>query len=185
MSEKKSLKNNTLISFIVVILIALLIRTFVFAPVSVKGNSMEPNFSHGDIVFINKLAYLFSEPEKDDIVICEYTTSKMKEQNIIKRVIGTPGDTINFEESIKDDEYYLDLYINDEYIKEDYILEPNSQKGNTEYPYTVPENSYFVMGDNRNASSDSREQEIGAIPKENIEGKVVLRLYPFNNISLF
>ena len=65
----------------------------------------------------------------------------------------------------------------------DYIKAPMDTKGNIEYPYTVPENSYFVMGDNRNASSDSRRKSVGAIPKENLMGKVVFRLYPFSSIG--
>lgn len=183
MLKNKSEMFKSIMPFVVVILVALFIRAFVFAPVAVKGSSMEPNFSHGDILIVNKLSYKLSEPKKDDIVICEYITNKMKEKNIIKRVIGVPGDIINFEDVIKGDDFYLDLYLNNNFIEEDYILEPNQQKGNTEYPYTVPENSYFVMGDNRNASSDSREQEIGAIKKQDITGKVAVRIYPFNKFS--
>ena len=67
--------------------------------------------------------------------------------------------------------------------RKDYIKAPMDTKGNIEYPYTVPENSYFVMGDNRNASSDSRRKSVGAIPKENLMGKVVFRLYPFSSIG--
>ena len=77
-----------------------------------------------------------------------------------------------------------DLYVNGEYIEEDFLGEPMMTDGNIEYPFEVPENSYFVMGDNRNESLDSRRESVGAIHKDDLMGKVVLRLYPFSDFGL-
>jgi len=83
-----------------------------------------------------------------------------------------------------DDEDVYDLYVNGEYIEEDFLGEPMMTDGNIEYPFEVPENSYFVMGDNRNESLDSRRESVGAIHKDDLMGKVVLRLYPFSDFGL-
>ena len=85
--------------------------------------------------------------EKGDIVICRLNDEK---KNIIKRVIGLPGDVIDLRDNGDEEDTMYSLYINGELVKEDYIKAPMDTKGNIEYPYTVPENSYFVMGDNRN-----------------------------------
>lgn len=167
--------------------LVLILRTFVLGTVYVKGSSMEPNFHHGDLVFINKLSTSIGSPKRGDVLICRLHNDDGTEENLIKRVIGLPGDEIEFivREGTEDDEYKIyDLYRNGEYVEEDFILEDMYSKGNTEYPYIVPEGSYFVMGDNRNGSSDSRRRTIGAIPKGDLVGKVVFRLYPFDGFGL-
>ena len=83
-----------------------------------------------------------------------------------------------------DDEDVYDLYVNGEYIEEDFLGEPMMTEGDIEYPFEVPENSFFVMGDNRNESLDSRRESVGAIHKDDLMGKVVLRLYPFSEFGL-
>ena len=186
MSEIRKVKKRKelmewVISLIVVILIALVARNFVFGTNLVKGISMEPTFEHDDYVVINKLTYRFGEPTRGDIVVCSYDKGT-QEENIIKRVIGTPGDVIDIEIG---DEYQYIVLINGEAIDESYLPENMEQKGDIEYPYTVPEGCYFVMGDNRNSSNDSRSKLIGAIPKDNIEGKVILRLFPFDRFATF
>ncbi len=177
--ENKSVKNEIvqwIVALAIVLVLAFVLRTFVFSTVSVKGPSMEPSYVHGDVVVAQKISYLFSEPKRDDIVICEYSTD---DELIIKRVIGLPGDEINI--YFDHDEFLCVLEINGERIEEGYIKEAMMQPGDTEYPYIVPEGCYFVMGDNRNLSSDSRFMSIGAIPKENIEGKVVLKIWPLGD----
>lgn len=165
---------------LVLLVVVIVVLRNVMGTVLVKGSSMEPNFYHGDFVFINKLSTSFGTLKKGDIVICRLNDEK---KNIIKRVIGLPGDEIDLRDNGGDEDTIYSLYINGELVKEDYIKAPMDTKGNIEYPYTVPENSYFVMGDNRNASSDSRRKSVGAIPKENLMGKVVFRLYPFSSIG--
>ncbi len=157
-------------AIVIVLAVAFVLRTFVFTTVSVKGPSMEPTYVHGDLVIVEKVSYLFSKPDRNDIVVCEYSTD---DELIIKRVIGLPGDEIDIYR--EGDRYALRL--NGELLEERYIKELMQQPGDMEYPYVVPDGCYFVMGDNRNLSSDSRFMSIGAIPKENIEGKVVFKLF--------
>ncbi len=162
-----------IVAVIIVAVAAFVLRSFVFCTVKVKGPSMEPLYVHGDIVVAEKLSGFLSSPEKGDIVVCKYSTS---DELIIKRVLGLPGDEIDIYYDHGLEECVLE--INGERIEEDYIKEAMMQPGDTEYPYVVPEGCYFVMGDNRNLSSDSRFMSIGAIAKENIEGKVVFKIWP-------
>ncbi len=184
MQNKKKEKNKQLLSTVlqlfVVVLIVFLLRTFVIGTIYVKGSSMEPNFHHGDFLVINKLEVYLSTPRKNDVVICRLDNGSSRE-NIIKRVIGTPGDKIDLRQ---DDYGVYQLYINDILIEEPYIAAPMMEKGNVTYPFVVPKGHYFVMGDNRNASTDSRRTSIGAIAKEDIMGHVILRLYPFDSICV-
>lgn len=178
--EKEEKKwGSFILQLAVIIVVVVLIRSFVIGTIYVKGSSMEPNFHHGDFLLINKLEMLISEPERGDIVICSLHENGYDE-NIIKRVIGEPGDVIDFREN---DGYY-DIYINGEKLEEDYIAEPVLSAGDWAYPMEVPEGSFFVLGDNRNASSDSRKETIGPVSKEDIMGKVILRLYPFDSFGL-
>lgn len=186
MSEIRKTKKRKeivdwIISLVVVIFVALIVRSFVVGTTIVKGISMQPTFEHNDYVILNKIAYKFSEPKRGDIVVCSYDKGT-QEENIIKRVIGTPGDVIDVKIG---DEYQYIVLVNGEAIDESYLPENMEQKGDIEYPYTVPEGCYFVMGDNRNSSNDSRSKAIGAIPKENIGGKVIMRLMPFHRFSTF
>ncbi len=165
------------VQLILLALVVLVLRNTV-GTVLVKGTSMEPNFHHGDLVFINKLSTSLGTPKRGDVVIC-----RMEDEgkNLIKRIIGLPGDEIDIRENVDGETYTL--YRNGEAVTEEYIKEPMDSKGTQEYPYTVPENSYFVMGDNRNASSDSRRESVGAIAKKDLMGKVVFRLYPFSDFG--
>ena len=142
----------------------------------VDGDSMDNTLQDGELMLVWSLGYT---PKQGDIVICSLHENGYDE-NIIKRVIGVPGDVIDFQEN---DGYY-ELYVNGEKIEEPYIAEPMLSSGDWEYPLEVPEGSFFVLGDNRNASSDSRKETIGPVSKEDIMGKVILRLYPFDSFGL-
>lgn len=174
--KKKTSLQKTLLQLILAIVIILGVRTFVLGTILVKGSSMEPTYQHGDVVLINKLEYRFSKPDTNDIVICDID-SDGRDEFIIKRVIGLPGDEVNL--VYQPDAYELEysLYVNDQLVEDEFGV--ISQPGSMVYPYTVPQDSYFVMGDNRNASTDSREKSIGAIPKENLVGHVMAKIYPF------
>lgn len=189
MEEKKEIRKGKkelpfFVQLILIVVLVLILRVFVMGTIYVKGSSMEPNFYHGDFLFINKLSTSVGSPDYGDIVICRLHDEDNGDENIIKRVIGLPGDEIDlvWNGDSEDVEYFL--YINDELIEEDFLSEPMMNRGTTDYPYLVPENSYFVMGDNRNASSDSRRESIGAIPKEDLIGKVVFRLLPFDTMGV-
>ena len=180
--KKKEKKSMPIALQLVLLVVMVVVLRNVMGTVLVKGSSMEPNFNHGDLVFINKLSTSVGSPDYGDVVICKLEEGSGYE-NIIKRVIGLPGDEIDIVEN-EDDEDVYDLYVNGEYIEEDFLGEPMMTDGNIEYPFEVPENSYFVMGDNRNESLDSRRESVGAIHKDDLMGKVVLRLYPFSAFGL-
>ena len=180
--KKKEKKSMPFWMQLVLLVVMVVILRNVMGTVLVKGASMEPNFNHGDFVFINKLSTSIGAPDYGDVVICKLDEGSGYE-NIIKRVIGLPGDEIDIVENDDDEDVY-DLYVNGEYIEEDFLGEPMMTDGNIEYPFEVPENSYFVMGDNRNESLDSRRESVGAIHKDDLMGKVVLRLYPFSDFGL-
>lgn len=180
--EKKKKKGMSVLMQLVLLVVLVVVLRNMMGTVLVKGSSMEPNFNHGDLVFINKLSPSLGSLDYGDVVICEMEDDFAYE-NIIKRIVGLPGDEIEIVENEDDAEIY-DLYVNGELVEEPFLGEPMMTAGNIEYPYEVPEDSYFVMGDNRNASTDSRKKSVGAIPRENLMGKVVFRLYPFHAFGL-
>ena len=180
--RKQEKKSMPVVMQIIMLAVLVVVLRNVMGTVLVKGSSMEPNFNHGDLVFINKLSTSVGSPDYGDVVICKLDEGASYE-NIIKRVIGLPGDEIDIVESDYDDEVF-ELYVNGEYIEEPFLGEPMMTEGNIDYPFEVPEDSYFVMGDNRNESLDSRRESVGAIHKDDLMGKVVLRLYPFSEFGL-
>lgn len=180
--RKKEKKSMPFVLQLALLIVMVIVLRNMIGTVLVKGSSMEPNFNHGDLVFINKLSTSIGSPDYGDVVICRLEDESTHE-NIIKRVIGLPGDEINIQENEDDEEVY-DLYVNGTLVDEPFLGEPMMTKGNIDYPFKVPEDCYFVMGDNRNASSDSRRKSIGPIHKDDLLGKVVLRLYPFDKFGL-
>lgn len=149
--------------------------TFFFRLVSVDGASMQPTLGTGDKIIISNFLYT---PDYGDIIAVNKESAE--ESSMIKRVIGLPGDTvsINFETHI--------ITVNGKVIFEDYeVKEPISEAYDMSYPsdtVTVPEGSYFVLGDNRNNSVDSRHNEIGFISSDEINGKALFRIYPIGKI---
>ena len=143
------------------------IRTFVFEPIYVDGPSMNNTLYTGDRVFVTKFDYLFGEPERGQVVICHYPNSR---ENYIKRLIGLPGDTIEISVGV--------TYLNGEALKEDFIDNPTSRDFG---PITLGEGEYFVMGDNRANSNDSRM--VGPLSKSQIVGHVRFLFFPFNRIQ--
>lgn len=181
--RKKKKEAPFLFWLALMVVFVLVLRNFVLGTVLVKGSSMEPNFYHGDLVFIEKLSTRFGSPQRGDVVICRLNEPDGPEENIIKRVIGLPGDEIDivWNGDSEDVEYFL--YLNGELVEEPFLGEPMMTAGNQEYPYIVEDGSYFVMGDNRNASSDSRRSSIGAIARKDLIGRVIFRLYPFDSFG--
>ena len=176
-SSKKKNGNKEikewLISLAIVLLVAFLLRYFAIGTLVVKGISMEPTFYHGNVIAVNKLTYKVSEPKRGDVIICSY--SDVEDELIIKRVIALPGETIDF---MPNDSGKYDVLINGDVIEENYTKEGTGFYGDMEYPYTVPEDCYFVMGDNRDNSTDSRWESIGSIKKEQIVGKKLIKIWP-------
>lgn len=159
---------------IIAAVIAFIVIQFV-RPVVVHETSMTDTLQPGDYLLMNKQIYRNNEAQRGDIVVIH---SDLKQDNgreklLIKRVIGLPGDTV----FIKDNS----VYINGELLHEDYIREQGVVPGDIDI--TVPEGEYFVMGDNRGNSIDSRYEEVGCVSQADLVGKAFFRLYPFKNIG--
>jgi signal peptidase I len=150
-----------------------LFTTFIADRTSVIGDSMEPNIHDGDYFILNKISYRFSEPERFDIVVFPYNNGQ---SNYIKRIIGLPGEKIE----VKTDGQ---IYINDKVLDEQFGVEIIRIIGDQPFPIIIPDNEYFVMGDNRNDSSDSRYQDVGTIPKADIIGKAGIRIWPLSDFG--
>jgi len=166
---------------VVALSIFLILYLFIVQPHQVNGQSMEPNFHNAEYLMTDKISYKMGLPKRGDIVVFEAPPAAECPEgtgcDFIKRVIGVPGDTVE----VKDNHFY----VNDVLLKEDYISDsvltlpgPYTQTG----PVTVPEGSYFVSGDNRPHSSDSRFW--GPVDLKLIVGKVFLRYWPLNRIGL-
>ncbi len=153
------------------ILITLFIILFVYQPVKVEGGSMEPGLEDQERIFINKLVYHFESIERGDIVVFHYPRDTRK--SFIKRVIGLPGDRIRID--------YGHVYVNGMSLPESYV--PPDYQDARSYPDTViPANAYFVLGDHRSMSNDSRE--IGPIMRGFIYGKAVFGYWPMEKLGI-
>ncbi len=151
-------------------LIAILVVIFVVQPVKVEGTSMEPRLEPRDRIFVNKFVYYLSDVNRGDIVVFWYPKDKTK--SFIKRVIGLPGETVEVRSGV--------VYLNDEKLPEPYLA---GEFDNESYPLqVVPSDQYFVLGDHRNSSNDSRDW--GFVPEQNIFGEAVFRYWPLSKLGL-
>lgn len=156
------------IVFAIAIVAAFLINRFILVNANVPTRSMAPTINADDKLFGFRLSYVFNEPSRGDIVIFTHKCNKNdEEESLIKRIIGVPGDTIVITDGV--------LYINGKEYKEDYLAE--AMIGNYG-PYKVPEDSYFMMGDNRNISEDSRYWDNTYVDGDDIVAKAILKYDP-------
>lgn len=163
---KKIIKE--LYPYVVIIVVVVLFRTFIATPVRVDGDSMNDTLNNGDILILNKLA---KEYKRFDVVVIDYNKTKL-----VKRIIGLPGENIEYNDN--------KLYINGELIEDIETSRTSDFSLKELYDIkTIPDNYYFVMGDNRSHSLDSRDYRVGLIKKENIVGTTIFRLFPFNKIG--
>lgn len=161
-------------TIVISIVIALVITTFI-RPTLVMEYSMYPTIEQYDYLMINKVAYKIGKPEFGDIIVfkSELLRENGEKKQLIKRVIGVPGDTLEIKDDI--------TYRNGKALEEPYV-NGGATPGFLE-PTTIKEGELFVMGDNRPNSIDSRRDEIGMVPIDSVYGKVMVRLYPFNKIG--
>ncbi len=161
---------------IVVISLAIVIpiRYFLFQPFLVRGVSMEPSFYSGDYLIVDQLSYRFRSPERGEVIV--FTLPKNSFQRYIKRIIGLPNETIK----LKGTEIIITLDNGKKTILDeaDHLIHPTNKK---EMKITLGDDEYFVLGDNRAFSSDSRIW--GALPRESIIGRVFFRVWPFTNMG--
>lgn len=160
-----------LLPYIIIIVAVLGIKIFLVTPIRVNGPSMEPTLQQKDIMILNKTAYFFREPKRFEIIVFD-----TKDSYLIKRVIGLPGEEISYKDN--------QLYVNGKKIKQpvehgktdDFTTADLGVK-------TIPEDTYLVLGDNREESLDSRSKEVGLIARKNIKGRTSLTILPFNRVG--
>ncbi len=175
----KALKEilSTGIYLLIVLGLTYLVIMYVGQRTEVNGESMAPTLSDGDNLIVDKISYRFNEPERFDIIVFPF--QHKKDTFYIKRIIGLPGETVEItEEGV--------IYINGEVLEESYgreIISPE-HVGRVEYPIVLGEDEYFVMGDNRNNSSDSRIPEVGNVKRNQIIGRAWVRIWPFDEMGV-
>lgn len=170
---KKLMKEvlSTSLYLLIVLLATYLLIHYVGQRTQVQGESMEPTLCDGDNLIVDKITYRFKEPQRFDIIVFPF---KYKENTYyIKRIIGLPGETVQITADGT-------IYINGEELQEGYGKEVIRDPGNAYSPITLGEDEYFVLGDNRNNSSDSRSISVGLIKKDVIVGRAWLRVWPFS-----
>lgn len=161
--------KNAVYALIVVAAVAVLITTLILPVLQIAGTSMEPTLTNGEIVVLIKTDKL----QRGDL--CGFSYSN---KILIKRVIGLPGDVIIIDPQ-------GGVWVNGELLEEPYISEPGLGECDIEFPYTVPEEAYFLMGDHRLTSIDSRSTVIGCIPKDQIIGKLFFKIWPLDKFEFF
>lgn len=159
-------KYKEILSYIIIIVVVLLIKHYVITPIKVNGNSMNNTLKNKDIMILDKISYRFQEIERFDIVVI-----KKGNDYLIKRVIGMPGETVEYKNN--------KLYINGKNIDEKFIHEKTNDFIMED---KIPDDCYFVVGDNRPVSNDSRY--IGVINKKDILGKTSLVIFPFSRFGI-
>lgn len=176
--EEKPTVLREAISFgvyiLIVFVLTFLVINYVGQRTQVSGSSMESTLSDKDNLIVDKISYRFHDPERFDIIVFPYLHKE--DTYYIKRIIGLPGETVQIDES-------GNIYINGSVLEESYGREVIENPGTAAEMIQLGEDEYFVLGDNRNASSDSRDPSVGLILRENIIGRAWLRIYPFDKFG--
>lgn len=165
---------STSLYLLSVLIVTYLIITFVGQRTEVNGSSMESTLQHGDNLIVDKISYRFSDPKRFDIVVFPFQYEE--DTYYIKRIIGLPGEIVQIDTDGV-------IYINGEVLHESYGLEVIKDPGRAIEPITLGEDEYFVMGDNRNNSTDSRTELVGNVKRSELIGKAWVRIYPFNKFG--
>ncbi|MCL6589788.1 MAG: signal peptidase I [Firmicutes bacterium] len=171
-SVKRFLKDMVEV-IVPAVILYFIISTFFIQTREVPSGSMIPAIEVGERFLLNKTAYWFHPPQRFQIVVLKPTKKAGIKEDLVKRIIGLPGEKVMVRDGM--------VWINDHPLKEDYIT-PDRAPVNESGPFLVPEGEYFVMGDNRNNSRDSRFW--GTVPRKNIEGQAWLRTWPVNRIGI-
>lgn len=161
---------------LLILLCVFVVPQYVIQRTVVSGDSMEDTLHDGESLLVEKVSYRFSSPDRFDVVVF-YPDEEDHSEYYVKRVIGLPGETLQ----IAGD----DIYINGELISEDYGKQAMVYSGIAEEPVVLGEDEYFLMGDNRYVSFDSRYEEIGPVHEGMIVGKAIVRIWPLGKIGTF
>lgn len=171
MAGQKSELREYLEAFVIAVALALFIITFIAQSFVVQGRSMEPTLHHGQRLLVDKLTYRFRPPAPGEIVVFRYPADPRRK--FIKRIIGVPGDEIMIRDTV--------VYLNGRPLEETYIYGPTYGDWG---PRKVPAGRYFVMGDNRNNSDDSRFPDVGFVNRDLLMGRAVISYWPVGSIGL-
>ena len=174
MSKKLKEILSTSLYLLVVLALTFLIVTYVGQRTKVIGSSMEPMLEDGDNLIVDKISYRFEEPRRFDIIVFPF---RYEEKTYYKRIIGLLGETVYIDECGA-------VYINGEVLKESYGKETIIDPGRAFEPVVLGEDEYFVMGDNRNNSSDSRDPVVGNIHRDEFIGKAWMRIWPLDKLGM-
>lgn len=177
-NKQKSVARSILswIAYIAaIVILSFLCVTFVGQRTKVIGESMYPTLYDGDQLIVDKISYRFHEPKRYDVVVFPYRYEENK--RFIKRIIGLPGETVQ----IRDGEVYIDGEKLDDPYSE--VVGPMNEAGMAKDAFTLEEDEYFVLGDNRNNSKDSRFQDVGPIHRDELIGRAWVRIYPFSEFG--
>ncbi len=166
---------SSVVWLLTVVALSWLLVTFVAQRTDVNGSSMYPTLEDGDQLIADKLSYRFHDPERFDIVIFPYRYAE--KTYFIKRIIGLPGETVRIDEQ-------GNIYINGEVLEEHYGYETIEYAGLAAEEIQLGDDEYFVMGDNRNVSEDSRYPDVGNVKRSELIGRAFVRIYPFSKFGL-
>lgn len=167
----KSELKSILYTIVVTVIFVFLLKTYIVINATVPTGSMENTILPGDNIMGLRVSYVFEEPERGDVIFFYFPDDES--QKYVKRIIGLPGEKV----TISDAKIYIndsEIPLEEPYLKEEWIV------GIGPYEFYVPENSYFVLGDNRNASADARYWQNPYVAKEKIIGKAIFTYYPFD-----
>ncbi len=163
------------IEIILVIILAYFVTAYGVEKITMVGSSMENTLYNDDKLIVNKMVYRFTSPKRFDIIVFK-TSGREHSYYTVRRIVGLPGETIQIKEG--------KIFINGEELTEEINVEKIANGGLAKEPITLEEDEYFVLGDNRNGSEDSRFGNVGNITEDTIVGKAWIRLNPFNFIHM-
>lgn len=174
-NSRGSFIRELIVYAVIIVLCVTVVPRYVIQRTQVDGRSMMNTLHDKESLLVEKVTYHFKDPDRFDIITF-YPQGRDHEEYYIKRVIGLPGETIQITGNT--------IYINGEVLKESYGREPMESGGIAEEPVKLGKDEFFVLGDNRNESVDSRDgEDVGVVKKENIDGHAVLRIYPFSEFG--
>ena len=175
--KEKSLTKEILgwvVYIVIVIILTYLVITFVGVRTKVEGRSMENTLHDGDNLIVDKISYRFRDPKRYEIIVFPY--KYQEDVYYIKRIIGLPGETVQVIDGY--------VYIDGEKLDEDYGKEVMETSGIAQEPIKLGEDEYFVLGDNRNHSADSRDASVGVLKREDLVGRAWVRIWPLDSIGV-